>query len=129
MEVSRTSRTHAHGRSTGQLRLRPGREGRHLFVAHMDPAKFAVATDGVPDGIEAVADDAVDVLHSRENCGLYECVRYEYAQESPPRSVCQSTRRLSNARRKRLATGTLEGTTGDVKVLLGGVPYRDLCAA
>ena len=55
---------------TGELRLRPGRERRSLFVADVQPLDRAVAAEGVGHRVEAVADDAVNA----PDTGLGQCV-------------------------------------------------------
>jgi hypothetical protein len=39
-----------------ELGLRPGREGRRLFVADMNPLDLPVSADGIGNRVEAVAD-------------------------------------------------------------------------
>ena len=46
----------------GELGLRPGREGRGLFVADVHPLDLAATADGVGHRVEAVADDPVNAL-------------------------------------------------------------------
>ncbi len=54
----------ADGQPAAELGLGGGREGAGLLVAHVHPADALGPADRVHDGVEAVADDAVDPLHA-----------------------------------------------------------------
>src|SRR5262249_37960882 len=47
------------------MRLGARREGRHFFVADVEPLDLALAANGIGDAVEAVADNAVNALDPR----------------------------------------------------------------
>ena len=62
VQVAGAAAARADRQLAGELGLRPGREGRGLFVAHVHPVDLVAAADGVGHRVEAVADDAIDLL-------------------------------------------------------------------
>ena len=64
------------GELTGQMRLGACRESGDFFVLNMCPLNLAVAADGIGNAVEAVADNAIDTLHTRCGQGFRELISY-----------------------------------------------------
>ena len=70
VQIARAARTRAHGELAGQLSLGRSCERRRLLVADMNPVdaalrRAACLAHGVDDGVERIADNAVDPMDSR----------------------------------------------------------------
>ena len=70
VKVARAARARAHRELASQLSFRRCRERRRLLVAHVNPVDAALLgaaglAHGVDDGVEGIADDAVDAVDAR----------------------------------------------------------------
>ncbi len=68
MQIAGAAGARAHRKAPGHLGFAGGGEGGDLLVADMDPFDGAAAAQRLGQGIQAVADDAVDAL----DAGLFE---------------------------------------------------------
>jgi hypothetical protein len=75
VQVAGAAGARAGGQLPGDLGLRAGREGGGLLVPHMHPVDAGVAAYGVHDGVEAVADHAVQALDSGADEDVDELLR------------------------------------------------------
>ena len=64
VQVPRPARPGADGQPPRELSLGGGGEGPGLLVADLHPLDALGAADGIDHGVQAVADDAVDVAHA-----------------------------------------------------------------
>jgi hypothetical protein len=62
----------AYREPSGQLGLGGGREGAGLLVVHVERVDAALASDGVDNGLQAVADDPVKALDAGNGGDLHE---------------------------------------------------------
>src|ERR1700735_1608268 len=63
-EIARAAAAGAYGEGASDMGVGAGGEGGDLFMAHMQPFDAAAPANGVGEAIEAVADNAIDPLHS-----------------------------------------------------------------
>ena len=56
------------------MRLGTRREGNNLLVPYMHPLDLAVAANGIRNAVEAIADNAIDTLHTRRKQGFRELI-------------------------------------------------------
>src|ERR1700756_4914437 len=65
VQIAGSAATRAYRQLARQVRLGTGGERSGLLVAHMHPVDLSLPADRVRKPVEAVADDAVDALHTR----------------------------------------------------------------
>jgi hypothetical protein len=76
VHVAGAAASGAHGERAREVRLRPGREGRHLLVAYADPFDAVLFAQALGDAVERVAHHAVDAADAcRRECFDHE-LRY-----------------------------------------------------
>jgi hypothetical protein len=78
MHISGSTAAGADGEFARQMRLGTRREGRDLFVPHVDPFNLALAPQRVGQPVQAVAHDTINTLHAPYGESLRELVGYGF---------------------------------------------------
>ena len=74
MQVAGAAASGAHRKAAAEMRLGARREGSDLLVAHVEPFDLSLAADRVGQPVQAIADNAVDPLHTCCDQGLRELI-------------------------------------------------------
>src|SRR5262249_43520271 len=76
MQIAWSATSSAAGKTPRQMRLGAGCERADLLMSHVDPLDLALTANGVGQTVQAVADDPVDALDSRDREGFDKLICY-----------------------------------------------------
>jgi hypothetical protein len=95
MQVPGAATSRADGDLAGQMRLGSRGERGNLLVTHMDPLDLALTPDGIGQAVQAVPDDPVDALDTRNSKRFNELVS-DGVDFHRPRRLCLRSCPLKN---------------------------------
>jgi hypothetical protein len=78
MQIAGSAASRTNGKVAGKMSLGAGRESGNLFVTHVEPLDFALASNRIGEAVQAIADDSVYPFNSGDREGFGKLIRNSF---------------------------------------------------